>query len=53
VAELQAKLADPEIYADKDRMNELITAHDAAKEQAAELMTEWETATEALEAAGG
>ncbi len=34
-------------------MQELITAHDEAKERAAGLMTEWETATVALEAAGG
>ena len=53
VAELQAQLADPEVYEDKDRMQALITAHDEAKERAADLMTEWETATLALESAGG
>ncbi len=53
VADLQNQLADPAVYEDKDRMQELITAHDEAKERAADLMVEWENATLALEAAGG
>ena len=53
VADLQNQLADPAVYEDKDRMQELITAHDEAKEHAADLMVEWENATLALEAAGG
>jgi len=51
VAEFQAQLADPEVYEDADKVKELVAAHDAAKDRAADLMTEWEAATMALEAA--
>ena len=51
VAELQAQLADPEIYEDADKVKELVAAHDTAKDRAADLMVEWEEATTALEAA--
>lgn len=51
VAELQAQLADPDVYGDSDKVQELVAAHDAAKDRAADLMVEWEEATTALEAA--
>lgn len=51
VAELQAKLADPEVYEDAARVKELVAEHDTAKEKAAHLMGEWEAATMALDAA--
>ena len=51
VAELQAQLADPEIYEDADKVKELVAAHGTAKDRAADLMVEWEEATTALEAA--
>ena len=51
VADLQAQLADPAVYEDADKVKELVAAHDAAKDRAAQLMTEWEDATMALEAA--
>ena len=51
VAELQAQLADPEVYEDAEKVKTLVSEHDAAKDRAAELMTEWEDATTALEAA--
>ena len=51
VADMQAQLADPAVYEDSDKVKELVAAHDAAKDRAAQLMTEWEDATMALEAA--
>ena len=51
VAELQAQLADPAIYEDNGKVKEVVAAHEAAKDRAAELMTQWEEATTALEAA--
>ena len=51
VAELQAQLAEPEVYEDSEKVKELVAAHDAAKDRAADLMAEWEDATMALEAA--
>ena len=51
VAELQAQLADPSIYEDNDKVKEIVAAHEAAKDKAANLMTEWEAATLALESA--
>jgi ATP-binding cassette subfamily F protein 3 len=44
VAALQRRLADPEVYADPDRMQALVAEHDAAKDAAAEAMTRWEAA---------
>ena len=49
VAELQQALADPDVYADVDRVTELSTALDAAKDDAVRLMTEWEQAASRLE----
>ena len=51
VADMQAQLADPAVYEDSEKVKELVAAHDAAKDRAAQLMTEWEDATMALEAA--
>ena len=51
VADMQAQLADPAVYEDSDKVKELVATHDAAKDRAAQLMTEWEDATMALEAA--
>ena len=51
VAALQAQLADPLIYEDKERAQELIAAHDVAKARAAELMAEWEAVTLRVEGA--
>ena len=50
VAELQAELADPDVYADTDRVVDLQSKHDAAKDEAARLMGEWEQAATRLEA---
>jgi len=49
VAELQQALADPDIYADVDRLTELTTALDAAKDEAVRLMTDWEQSASRLE----
>ncbi|MEM9655981.1 MAG: ABC-F family ATP-binding cassette domain-containing protein [Actinomycetota bacterium] len=51
VKELEVKLADPEVYADKDLMNDLIDQHETAKRRADRLLAEWEQASTALEAA--
>jgi ATP-binding cassette subfamily F protein 3 len=49
VADLQALLGDPAVYEDGERVQELVAAHDAAKEKAALLMSDWEAATLALD----
>ncbi|MEM7275616.1 MAG: ABC-F family ATP-binding cassette domain-containing protein [Actinomycetota bacterium] len=51
VKELERRLADPEVYADKALMNDLIDQHDAAKRKADRLLAEWEAASTKLEAA--
>ncbi len=51
VSNLQAQLADPAVYEDNDKVKEIVAAHEAAKDNAAALMTEWEAATLALESA--
>ena len=51
VRELETKLADPEIYADKDLMNDLIDRHETARRRADRLLAEWEEASTALERA--
>jgi len=50
VAELQAELADPEVYEDGAKVAELAKAFDTAKDQAAELSQRWETLASRLEA---
>ncbi len=49
VADLQEQLADPAVYDDNDKVKELVAKFEAAKDKAAALMAEWESATEALE----
>ncbi len=44
VAGLEAQLADPEVYDDADRMQQLVSTHGMAKQKAAELMAQWEEA---------
>jgi ATP-binding cassette subfamily F protein 3 len=51
VAELQRQLAEPALYDDPDKVRALAEAHDAAKDAVIERMTEWESATRALERA--
>ncbi len=51
VAELTRMLADPSIYADGERVKELVARHNAAKDRAAQLTDEWERLTLELEAA--
>lgn len=51
VAKLQQEMADPEVYADPVRIAELTTAHNAAKDEAADLAIVWEQAATALESA--
>ena len=52
VAELQVALGNPDIYADADKLTELTTALDAAKDEAVRLMTDWEQAASRLERSG-
>jgi hypothetical protein len=51
VVAIHADLAQPSTYEDKDKLAEVLRRHDAAKDRAAALMTEWERATLALERA--
>ena len=46
---LGARLADPDVYADKDLMHELIEQHAAAEAETAKLLAAWERAAEELE----
>ena len=47
--ELEQRLADPEVYADKALMNDLIDAHDKAQARTTRLLEEWEQAVHELE----
>jgi ATP-binding cassette, subfamily F, member 3 len=51
VADLTRQLADPDVYADADRVKDLVARHGAAKDEAAGLMVAWERASLALEEA--
>ncbi len=51
VADLQRELADPAIYADNDKVKELVRRHDEAKDKASKAMSAWESAAVALEKA--
>jgi ATP-binding cassette subfamily F protein 3 len=51
VAELQRRLADPDLYQDGERVKLLVGAHDEAKERAASLMDQWLDAQGALDRA--
>lgn len=49
VARLQQEMADPQVYADAARIAKLTTAHNAAKDEAADLAVRWEQAATAVE----
>ena len=49
VSELQRLLADPEVYADNDKVKDLVRRHEEAKDAASKLMDAWMTASEELE----
>jgi ATP-binding cassette subfamily F protein 3 len=51
VAELQRRLADPDLYQNGERVKLLVGAHDEAKERAASLMDQWLDAQGALDRA--
>ena len=51
MSDLERQLADPEIYGDKELMNDLIDRHETAKRRADRLLLEWEEASTALERA--
>ena len=53
VVELQEQMAAPEVYEDAERIRALVAEHDSAKDEAADLMTRWETLSVEIEAAGG
>jgi len=53
VAELQRQLADPDVYADNEHVQDLVARYDAAKDRASELMETWVKATEELERIAG
>ena len=48
VAELQARLADPDVYADEAKVKALVAEHEQAKDAAAEHMATWERLAEEL-----
>jgi len=50
---LGERLADPDVYADKDLMNELIGQHATAEAEAGKLMEAWEQAATDLESLDG
>ena len=49
IAELTRTLADPEVYADGERVKGLVARHGAAKDEAAALLEQWERAQSRLE----
>jgi len=49
VADLQNRLADPELYSRHEEVRAVVSAHEAAVERAATLLARWEAAVEALE----
>ena len=51
VAELNRRLADPDVYADGEQVKELVGKHARAKDEAARLMDTWEKAQLRLEEA--
>ena len=52
VAELQRRLAEPDVYLDADGARELAADHDRRKDAAATLMSEWERLAARLERTG-
>lgn len=53
IAAAQRALADPEIYADKERLDAAVAEHHRLKDESAGLMDQWEAAQTALDALGG
>ena len=51
MAELQRRLADPDLYQDGEQVKLLVSAHDDAKERAGSLMDQWLEAQGALDRA--
>ena len=51
IAELNRTLADPDVYADGERVKQLVARHGVAKDEAAELLERWERTQTRLEAA--
>ncbi len=51
VGGLESQLADPAIYENPDEMKKLLATHEQAKQKATELLAQWETAVEQLDAA--
>ncbi len=51
VAELQRQMADPEVYADTEKVKALVERHNQAKDRAASLMDRWTESQLALEEA--
>jgi hypothetical protein len=49
VAELQRQLAEPDAYDDVEAVRDLVARHDEAKDRAADRLTAWEQAVEALD----
>ena len=52
VAELHRRLSDPAVYERPEEVHALASAHEKAAEQAATLLTEWESSLAELEALG-
>ncbi len=53
VAEIQAEMADPELYSDSVRLAEVTKRLDDAKDRASDLMIEWEQSATRLERTAG
>ena len=53
VVVLSDKMADPAVYENADKIKALVAEHDAAKDSAAKLMTEWEALSTQLDLATG
>ncbi|MBI2703824.1 MAG: ABC-F family ATP-binding cassette domain-containing protein [Actinobacteria bacterium] len=48
IADLERQLADPTVYDDRDKVDDLAARHTQAKDEAVELMARWESATREL-----
>ncbi len=51
VSGLEGQLGDPAVYEDPEEMKRLLATHEQAKTKAVELLAEWESAVEELDAA--
>ncbi len=52
IKEIEILLADPEVYQDQPRMNELVGEYEQLKNKADRLLADWEDAVSRLESAG-